>query len=576
MNNITKELEKLRIKKEIIQAIEESKLFSLELDEENIFRFKLSADLAYEFYCEDYTSGGTINSVTFLDILYSQENKNSFADCHKHAALFEERFRRGKFNIDDTAHALQLICHLAVKINGLKYSELSNIDKIDKEIPLSVFMSILNKQENKPKVSINIDGYLFAGVLSELFVQKSMMGTKLYGSIEILSKNAEKYVLGAKTVQLPALSFVKSLSDLGLEIIDDSLLEILTERGKKYLAITKKPYYCKYSGYAFTEGWMADIRHSVNSRVMIDIAAMNYLNSNIDDAWYEGNVLTHRNNVIGETIPEDKLWMTSPAVYGFVFGNKIWCKMNIDNISEIEFSQNAFNELIIPEGNKNLFIASLTHDMPSLDSIESKGQGKIFLLYGAPGVGKTMTAESVAEFLQKPLYFVSVGELGVNPSSLEESLDDIMKVATSWDAIILLDEVDVFAVNREGASIERNAMTAIFLRMLERYSGIMFMTTNLLENLDPAFISRATAVIKYEDLKFKDREMIWHKILEKAKSLNEITIDNKVYDNIPYLATEKLNGRVIKNIVRLSYALALASEDKVLRLDYINSALKLR
>ena len=187
-----------------------------------------------------------------------------------------------------------------------------------------------------------------------------------------------------------------------------------------------------------------------------------------------------------------------------------------------------------------------------------------------------MTAESVAEFLQKPLYFVSVGELGVNPSALEGSLDKVMKVATSWDAIVLLDEVDVFAVNREGASIERNAMTAIFLRMLERYSGVMFMTTNLLDNLDPAFISRATAVIKYDDLTAKDRESIWFKILEKAKSLNEVTISNDVYEALPILAKEKINGRVIKNTIRLAYTLALSTNDKILHLEHINSALQLR
>lgn len=187
-----------------------------------------------------------------------------------------------------------------------------------------------------------------------------------------------------------------------------------------------------------------------------------------------------------------------------------------------------------------------------------------------------MTAESVAEYLQKPLYSVSVGELGINPKSLEEALDKAMKVANSWDAIILLDEVDVFAVKRDNASIERNAMTAIFLRMLERYSGIMFMTTNLLDNLDDAFISRSTAVIKYHDLTATNRIKIWNGLLDKVEELGAVKLDANLRKDIETLAKENhINGRVIKNTIRLAYSLAL-SKNEDLSKKHMDIALMLR
>ena len=54
------------------------------------------------------------------------------------------------------------------------------------------------------------------------------------------------------------------------------------------------------------------------------------------------------------------------------------------------------------------------------DVIDGKGEGSIFLLHGPPGVGKTLTAEAIAELLHKPLYTVSMG-LGTNPESLEST-----------------------------------------------------------------------------------------------------------------------------------------------------------
>lgn len=187
-----------------------------------------------------------------------------------------------------------------------------------------------------------------------------------------------------------------------------------------------------------------------------------------------------------------------------------------------------------------------------------------------------MTAESVAEYLQKPLYYISVGELGINPHSLEGALEKAMKVANSWDAVILLDEVDVFAVKRDNTSIERNAMTAIFLRMLERYSGIMFMTTNLLNNLDDAFISRSTAVIRYNDLTADDRTKIWYGLLDKVEKLNTVKLDSNLKKDIEDLSKKHaINGRVIKNTIRLAYSLA-SSKNEDLSKEHIEIALSLR
>jgi SpoVK/Ycf46/Vps4 family AAA+-type ATPase len=60
---------------------------------------------------------------------------------------------------------------------------------------------------------------------------------------------------------------------------------------------------------------------------------------------------------------------------------------------------------------------------PSLhDLVQGKGEGTVFLLYGQPGCGKTLTAEAVAEHLQKPLYSLSLGTLGTTASDLEQRL----------------------------------------------------------------------------------------------------------------------------------------------------------
>ena len=96
----------------------------------------------------------------------------------------------------------------------------------------------------------------------------------------------------------------------------------------------------------------------------------------------------------------------------------------------------------------------------------------------------------IAELLHCPLYCVSAGELGTNSKDLEQELTRILDIAHGWGAVLLLDEADVFLEARTPSDIHRNALVSIFLRQLEYFQGILFLTTNRVAEFDPAFASR--------------------------------------------------------------------------------------
>ena len=84
----------------------------------------------------------------------------------------------------------------------------------------------------------------------------------------------------------------------------------------------------------------------------------------------------------------------------------------------------------------------------------------IILLDGPPGVGKTLTAESVAEAMQAPLYSMSAGELGTQNFVVEQKLNDVLQMATMWNAILLVDEADVFLEQRSPGDLRRNELVS--------------------------------------------------------------------------------------------------------------------
>lgn len=96
------------------------------------------------------------------------------------------------------------------------------------------------------------------------------------------------------------------------------------------------------------------------------------------------------------------------------------------------------------------------------DFIRGKGRGLVMLLHGAPGVGKTATAEAVADVYKKPLFPITCGDLGIEPKEVEENLTEIFRLANVWDCILLLDEAEIFLSPREKKddNLQRNALVS--------------------------------------------------------------------------------------------------------------------
>lgn len=81
-------------------------------------------------------------------------------------------------------------------------------------------------------------------------------------------------------------------------------------------------------------------------------------------------------------------------------------------------------------------------------------------MFGPPGVGKTYTAEAVAEKARVPLYVMSAGMLGANPEIVESTLTTVLELCRLWNAMLLLDEADVSLGARQGNTLTKNELVA--------------------------------------------------------------------------------------------------------------------
>ncbi|KAM5344895.1 hypothetical protein ACJ41O_010757 [Fusarium nematophilum] len=378
----------------------------------------------------------------------------------------------------------------------------------------------------------------------------------------------------------------------------DAARNLLLERGRRFEALAG---YC-YKAYKGTAIWHVDARKSrketVQSRIVIDGENWEKLNpdhtvwlENIhagveiarsvadsdggdddsDDGWSSDSKSELEGAGERPPLTEEQLLMTYPMVRGYALKNKRWMEFFIDDVTEVKFNDKAFDSLVLPEDQKELILAFAQSQVKYKnvfdDVISGKGKGIIMLLSGGPGIGKTLTAESVAEEMKVPLYIMSAGDLGSEAYEVENNLGRILEMVANWNAVLLLDECDVFLEARCANDIARNRIVSIFLRTLEYYEGILFLTTNRVKNMDPAFQSRIHMSLEYPPLDSSAREAVWRGFLSRAIHLEAKVAGEAVHeiseDEIKALAGLDLNGRQIKNVLKTANLLACHKGEKL-------------
>ena len=282
-----------------------------------------------------------------------------------------------------------------------------------------------------------------------------------------------------------------------------------------------------------------------------------------------------------EELGEDERLLLPYSLHGFVLRSKKWRTFNIDDVEDIKYNS-GFDDLVLPQGHKDTLEALVNRHSHyveaagtrfevkrSMDLVTGKGKGLIILLHGAPGVGKTSTAECVAEKTERPLFAITCGDLGESAIEVEESLEKNFSLAHRWGCLLLLDEADVFLSLRSQTDLRRNAVVSVFLRTLEYYNGILFLTTNRVGTLDPAFKSRIHLSLYYPNLTKKASSEIWRNHIQKAKDYFEkkgtkyslrkreiIEFSKRHFKDLSGQGSGPWNGRQIRNAFQTAIALS--------------------
>ena len=174
------------------------------------------------------------------------------------------------------------------------------------------------------------------------------------------------------------------------------------------------------------------------------------------------------------------------------------------------------------------------------------------LFYGDPGTGKTETVYQLARRTGRKIMEADVaklrncyvGETEKNMRSLFEKYR-IANAESDLTPILLFNEADAILGKRmDGVekSVDRmeNSVQNILLEEMEKFSGIMIATTNLLGNLDPAFERRFLFKVRFNKPELEPRSRIWKSQFPSLSDEQALSIA----EEFPF------SGGQIENVVR--------------------------
>ncbi|MBE7002743.1 MAG: ATP-binding protein [Ruminococcaceae bacterium] len=225
-----------------------------------------------------------------------------------------------------------------------------------------------------------------------------------------------------------------------------------------------------------------------------------------------------------------------------------------------------WDDVVLPDSQKNLMRRACghiryRHQVSARWGFDRKvgyGWGLSILFAGSPGTGKTMCAQVIAHELNMELYKINLSQIvSKYIGETEKNLRALFTEAKNASCILFFDECDALFGKRSEVkdSHDRNANVevAYLLQQIEEYDGVCILATNLMGNIDAAFMRRITYVVYFPFPEPPAREAIYRGMLPADAPVSE-DIDWQ------FLAEKfELSGGHIKNIV-LSAAFMAAGE----------------
>jgi AAA+ superfamily predicted ATPase len=171
--------------------------------------------------------------------------------------------------------------------------------------------------------------------------------------------------------------------------------------------------------------------------------------------------------------------------------------------------------------------------------------GVVAMFTGPPGTGKTMSAEVIASDLKLDLFKVNLATMVSKfIGETEKNLEELFEAADTGNVVLLFDEADSIFGKRSEVSNSNdryaNLEVSYLLQRIERFDGLVILTTNLKSNVDAAFLRRINLTVDFQSPNLVERMRLWSRVIPEVAPQSDLDLD--------FLSKFKITGADIRSV----------------------------
>lgn len=340
----------------------------------------------------------------------------------------------------------------------------------------------------------------------------------------------------------------------------DLYLDIIAHPNEQYVCAPGRLLDARKEGYQTKTTLYQQPHRCVNDETLVRRTNLPRANRNFWDEYVarpsdEATQLTRASLPITDQAFTETPLQPYHLVFDLTDHKHLWAHSSV--MSLYEYDTALRDKIVLPDDHRDIIEVLLSDlDVLQEDVIDGKGGGTVILCEGDPGLGKTLLAEVYAEVERRILYKVTATQIGITADQVALNMRTIYENAQRWDAIVLMDEADVY-VRVRGDDLEQTAIVAHLLQTLEYFAGVLIMTTNRRDAVDDAILSRCLAIIHFDKPTVEMAAAIWR--IQAAQLGIEIG-DDVIAEMVTHYAYDDANtsqrrvrtaGRDIKSLLRL-------------------------
>lgn len=215
----------------------------------------------------------------------------------------------------------------------------------------------------------------------------------------------------------------------------------------------------------------------------------------------------------------------------------------MDRLEEVVWGSQLLSNLALEKSEQYLMRTLMTRsNKAAYDLLDPRHRGRVLLMQGGPGTGKTLVAQGLADVLRRPFLRFNCAERLIGRITVEDMLRQAQFYNLKFHCVVAFDNVETLLEGRGSNGVFYNSFAAFFMEQIKEIHGPVVLSSRRVGYFDEQICSRATVVLRFPNLSVHQRVFVWFNLFRRIEDKDELI---PAKNRRSYINMDELKSRIM-------------------------------